>query len=207
MYGLKNTEELSDAWTGFTRFVLLSEGPPDGFSWSATRLTRKQTTSRPDNMYGQICGSVCPMQREAKRSKSGLSRNQSSIMPDKCVVSSSLNQKIKNSNTPRKTLVESWKFRCRQQCLVKTPTNCSGETSRKTKYACIVDADESMRIQLVGVPHRYHEDHTSAKGVNSLSQHNLVHKFNSMPQAFKNSRCKGSSGKRMGKCIKYQHGS
>ena len=42
--------ELSDAWTDFTRFVLLSERPPDGFSWSGRRLTRKQNTSRPDDI-------------------------------------------------------------------------------------------------------------------------------------------------------------
>ena len=39
----------------------------------------------------------------------------------------------------------------------KTPVNCRGETWRsirkhKTKYACIVDADESMRIRLEGAP-------------------------------------------------------
>ena len=43
--------ELSEAWTGLTRFILLNERPPDGFSWSGRRLTRKQTTSRPDNFW------------------------------------------------------------------------------------------------------------------------------------------------------------
>ena len=62
----------------------------------------------------------------------------------------------------------------------KTPVNCRGETcsrigKRKTKYACIVDADESMRIRLEGVPQRYHEDHITAKAVNSLNHYNLVH--------------------------------
>ena len=62
----------------------------------------------------------------------------------------------------------------------KTPVNCRGETcssigKRKTKYACIVDTDESMRIRLEGVPQRYHEDHITAKGVNSLNHYNLVH--------------------------------
>ena len=36
-----------------------------------------------------------------------------------------------------------------------------------------------------GVPHRYHEDHISAKGMNSLNHYNLVHKFIPMPQALK----------------------
>ena len=43
--------ELSDARKGFTRSILLNERPPDGFSWSERRLARKQTTSRPDNVW------------------------------------------------------------------------------------------------------------------------------------------------------------
>ena len=74
--------------------------------------------------------------------------------------------------------------------LCKTPVKCRGETCRtigkhKTKYVCIVDADESLRIRLEGVPHRNHEDDISAKGLNSLSHCDLVHKFIPMPQALK----------------------
>ena len=125
-------------------------------------------------MYGQICGSACLMQRSARRSKHGLSRNQNSIMPDNYVVSSTLNQMMKNLHIPLETLVESWKFRCQQQCHVS-----------KTKYACIVDADETVMTRSEGVPHRYHEGHISAKGINSLSQYNLMHKFIPMPRALK----------------------
>ena len=72
----------------------------------------------------------------------------------------------------------------------KTAINGRGETCRsvgkhKTKYACIVEANETMRIRLEGVPHRHHEDHISAKGINSLNHYNLVHKFIPMPQALK----------------------
>ena len=49
----------------------------------------------------------------------------------------------------------------------------------------VVDADDSMRIRLEGVPHKYHEDHISARGRNSLSHYNLVHRFIPMPQALK----------------------
>ena len=54
--------DLSDASTGFTRFILLNERTPGGYTWSGVRLTRKQTTSRPDN-------SICLMHRNAKQSK------------------------------------------------------------------------------------------------------------------------------------------
>ena len=74
--------------------------------------------------------------------------------------------------------------------LCKTPANCCWETCRsvgkhKTKYACIVDADESMTIRLEGVPHRNYENHIAVKGMNSLNRCNLVHKFIPMPQALK----------------------
>ena len=36
-----------------------------------------------------------------------------------------------------------------------------------------------------GNPHRYHEDHIAGKVLNSLTHHNLVHKFIPMPQAMK----------------------
>ena len=39
--------ELSDAWTGFTRFISLNDRPPDGCTWSG----RRQTTSRPDKVW------------------------------------------------------------------------------------------------------------------------------------------------------------
>ena len=72
----------------------------------------------------------------------------------------------------------------------KTPVNCRGKTNRsvgkhKTKYACIVDADDSMRVRLGGVPHRYHEDHIAAKEMNSITHYSLVHKVTPMPQALK----------------------
>ena len=72
--------------------------------------------------------------------------------------------------------------------LCKTAVTCHRETCRsigknKTKYVCIVDAHETMRIRLEGLPHTYHEDHISAKGINSLNHYNLAHKFTPMPQA------------------------
>ena len=62
---------------------------------------------------------------------------------------------------------------------------CSTIGEHKTKYACMSEADESMRIRMEGASLRYHEDHVAGKGMNSLSSHNLVHKFIPMPQALK----------------------
>ena len=43
--------KLSDAWTGFHKIHLLNERPLDGNTWFGRRLTRKQTCSRPDNVW------------------------------------------------------------------------------------------------------------------------------------------------------------
>ena len=48
-WNVDGDRNLSDSWTGFTRFTLLSESPPEGYMWSGVRLTKIQTTSRPDH--------------------------------------------------------------------------------------------------------------------------------------------------------------
>ena len=60
---------------------------------------------------------------------------------------------------------------------------CHTSDARKTKYACIVEADESTRKLLEGTLHKHHEDHIAGKGINSLSHRNLVHNFTTMPKA------------------------
>ena len=117
-------------------------------------------------------------------------------MPDNWEEYSSLNQTTKNSNLRWKTLVESWKFRCRGE----TRRNFG---KRKTKYVCIVDADGSMKPRLENVPQRCHEDHITAERENSLSHYNLVHKFIPMRQALKVPGAKAAV-ERMGKLEKHQ---
>ena len=53
-WNVDGERELSDVWTGLTRFISLTERPPDGYTWSGRRLTRKQTTSRPDNVWPDV---------------------------------------------------------------------------------------------------------------------------------------------------------
>ena len=41
-WNVEGERELPDAWTGFSRFFLPKKRPPDGYTWSRERLTRKQ---------------------------------------------------------------------------------------------------------------------------------------------------------------------
>ena len=50
-WNIDGSRDLSDPWTGSTRFILLEEKPPEGDMWSRGRLTRKQLTSRPDHLW------------------------------------------------------------------------------------------------------------------------------------------------------------
>ena len=83
---------------------------------------------------------------------------------------------------------------CKTSLCRSSRETCRAIGGHKTKFACIVEADESMRIRLEGAPHRYHADHIAGKGMNS-SHYNLVHKFIPLPQAMKILDAKGSSGK------------
>ena len=82
----------------------------------------------------------------------------------------------------------------------KIPITSSGEThrniaKRKTKYAYIVVADESTRPRLEGAGHKPHQDHITAKGMNSMTHYSLAHKFIPMPQAMKIPNAKAAVAK------------
>ena len=68
-WNVDEDRELSDTWTGFTRFSILNEKPPDGFSWSGRRLTRKQTTSRPDSLWPEIWKDMSDASKRKEKQK------------------------------------------------------------------------------------------------------------------------------------------
>ena len=66
-WNIDGSRDLSDLWTGFTQFTLLEEKPPDGYTWSGGRLTRKKLTSRPDHLWPmEMNGKECQAEGKAK---------------------------------------------------------------------------------------------------------------------------------------------
>ena len=53
-WNIEGDRDLAGSWTGFTRFTMLEEKPPDGYTWSEGQLTKKQSTSRPDYLMPEI---------------------------------------------------------------------------------------------------------------------------------------------------------
>ena len=84
---------------------------------------------------------------------------------------------------------------------------CHGTENCKTKYACIVESDESTRKRLEGTLRKGHEDHIAVRGINSLNHHNLVHKFIPMSQAMKIPDAKSAVDKEWETLKRYPHGS
>ena len=126
-------------------------------------------------------------------------------MPGDDVVFTSLILKTRNSSLLWKVRVESWQFRCQQQCLVKL--HCAEVAGKlaalledKTKYACIVEADESLRIRMEGASQRYLSRRSHCR-----KRHEFIKSLHSSAQIYsyassnKNNRCKGRRGKRTDK--------
>ena len=189
----------------------LNERPSDGCTWSGRRLTRKQTNSRPDNVWPVMWKHMSDAAKNKAKQKWAIEKpkldNARQLKGVVFIEPSDEQFKHTMKNARRKLEVP-----MPAAMLCKTPVNCRGRpcrsiAKRKTKYACIFDADESMRIRLEGVPHRYHEDHIAAEGRNSLSRFNLVHKFIPMSQALKLPDAKAAVAKEWRNWRKYPHGS
>ena len=53
-WNVDSSRHLSNSWRGFTKFTLLKEKPPKGYMWSGRRLTKIQTTTRPDHVWPEF---------------------------------------------------------------------------------------------------------------------------------------------------------
>ena len=80
-WNVDGERELSDALTSCTRFILLNERPPDGYTSSGRRLTRKQTTSRPDDVWPDMWTHMSDAVKKKAKQRWAI-ENRNSMMPD-----------------------------------------------------------------------------------------------------------------------------
>ena len=188
-WNVDGQREFSDAWTGFTRFVLLKGRPPEGYTWSGDRLSRKQTTSLPDDVWPDMWKFMSDAARKKAKQRWAIEKpklDNARQLRGICFIEPNDEEfKLTMKAARRKLEVP---MPAAMPC--KIPIKSSGEThrnigKRKTKYACVVDADESTRPRLEGAGHKPHQDHITAKGTNSITHESLVHKFIPMPQALR----------------------
>ena len=180
-------------------------------------MDREETDKKTNDLQarhfcGHRCGKMCLMRRSEEKRKSGLSRNQSSMMPEDYVVFTSLIPRMKNSRILWKMRVESRKFRCLLQCLAEPDAMSTGKPASipriaSSKYACIDEADDSTRKRLEGALHKSREDHIARMEINSLNHYYPVHNFIPMLQAMKKPDAKAAVDREWENLKRYRHGS
>ena len=146
---------------------LLNERPPDGFSWSRERLTRKQPTSRPDNVWPHMWTHMSDAAKKKAKQRWAVEKPEldNARQFRRKITIKAARGKLE---VPMPTAMPR-----------KIPIKSSGETNRsigkrKTKYACIVDADESTRRRIEGAGRKPHQDHITAKGTKSVTHHSVL---------------------------------
>ena len=68
-WNVDGDRELSDTWTGSTKIHCIGWKPPEGYTWSWERLTRKQTTSRPDTVWPEIWKDMSDASKRKEKQK------------------------------------------------------------------------------------------------------------------------------------------
>ena len=178
--------DLSDLWTGFTRFTLLEEKAPDGYMWSGERLTRKLLTSKPDHPWPELwksMGKHAKLKEKQKWAEEKIHLDNARKLRGIYFIDpedKEYKETIKNARKKLETSVAP-----AMPCKILKNCGSGASNKMKTKLACILEADESTRMRMGNsIPH-HHEDHIARKSENSLQHYNLVHNFIPMPQAMK----------------------
>ena len=189
-WNIDGSRDLSDPWTGFTQFTLLDEKPPDGYTWSGGRLTRKQLTSRPDHLWPELwksMGKNAKLKEKQKWVEEKIHLDNARKLRGIYFIDpedKEYKETIKNARKKLETSVAP-AMPCKASTKGKHGATRGKSNDIKSKLACILEANESTRMRIgYSQPHN-HEDHIAGKGENSLQHYNLVHKFIPMPQAMK----------------------
>ena len=187
-WNIDGSRDLSASWTGFTQFTLLSGKPPEGYTWSGWRLTKRQATSRPDHLWPELWRGMSKNAKLREKHKWAIEkptlhnarilRGLYFIDPEDMEFKEIIQNARRKLETPMAQL-----------CLARLVKNKHGETRSKTNdfksKFIFLEASESTRMRMEESLPKYHEDHIAGKGDNSLQHYNLVHKFILMPQAMK----------------------
>ena len=178
-----------EPWTGFTQFTIITEKFSDGCTWSRRCRQKKIKQQQGLTILGQKFGEEFPKQLNEEKSSNGLSRNRSSTMRESreatilSIRKTLSSKKPKNARKKLELLVDA-----AMPCKVKDHQcreTCGESDTRRSKYACIVEAHKSTRKRLERTLPEDHEDRVAGEGLYSFSHCNLLHKFTPMPQAMK----------------------
>ena len=182
------SRDLSDPWTGFTRFLSWKKnlqadfrGPGEIDEKTADIQARSFMPELRDKM-----GKTAKLKEKQKWSNEKLHLENARKLRGIYFIDpedKEFKETIKNARKKLETPV-ALAMSCK---IIKSNENCGSGASNKikTKLACLLEASESTRLRFEESLLIHHEDHVAGKGENSLLHYDLVHKFIPMPQAMK----------------------
>ena len=152
-WNIDGSRDLSDSWTGFTQFTLLSEKPPEGYIWSGERVTKRQATSRPDHLWPELWSGMSKNAKLREKHKWAIEKPKLDnarrlrgiyfIDPEDMEFKEIIQNARRKLETPMAPAM-----------LCKTSKNSQHEETRgktddfKSKFPCILDASESTRMRM-----------------------------------------------------------
>ena len=125
-WNIEGSRDLSDSGTGFTQFTILSEKPPEGFSWSGERLTKRRATSRPDHLWPELWRGLARNAKLREKHQWAI-ENQSSLVLEDYEESISVALRTRSSRKPLRMQEENWKHQWLQPCLGRHARKASME--------------------------------------------------------------------------------
>ena len=133
-WNIEGDRDVSDSWTGFTRFTILDGKPPMGIHGLGSGWRRSKR--HPGPITGQKNGKP-----EAYEKNKRLSKNQSLTILEGCEVITSLIQQMRSSKKLLNMRGESWKFRCQQLCFARP-----GEENTRKLVALLMHSQDKIRM-------------------------------------------------------------
>ena len=187
-WNIEGDRDPSDSWTGFTRFTSLEEKLSNGYKLSGERLTKKQK-SRPDHLWPEMWQNMSDAGQRKEKQKCAIEKPNSTML-EGCEGFISSIRKMKRARKPSKnTHGKRWMFRWKQPCLARSEEVSTGKPAalafaRQNTHASWKPTNlrESVRKELYT---KIMKITLQGKGINSLSDYNLVHQFIPMPKAMK----------------------
>ena len=144
-WDIEGSRDLSDSWTGFTRFTLLEEKPPEGYMWSGRTLTRKQLTPRPDRFWPELWTKLArnaQLKEKQKWSNEKLHLENARKLRGIYFIDpedKEFKETIKNAREKLETSIA-----LAMPCKIMKKNCGSGASNKiKTRLACILEAGES----------------------------------------------------------------
>ena len=134
------------------------------------RLTRKQTTSRPDTLWPEIWKDMSDASKRKEKQKWAIEKPKLDSARMLCGIYY-IDPDDEEFKDIMKMRVESWKFRCQLQCLANFNVTGTGKPVVQLKNTrqntlVLLKPMNAMRKRMEGSLHKNHDDHIAGKRMN-----------------------------------------